>query len=232
MGRVALERGGPVLYLPARSDLDVDGGLTVPEDGDVLLWEMNHREVSRGPNQHPPVRRTGRVLQTDIGFTVTEALAPASATSAHFHFHFLNKKRRPEVTLTGFPVSSSNAMTDWPKVTIRDFLQTTPLSKQLRFTAATLNVAPAVLCGPASRRYQQRQRETPEPRAKRTTNPQGTGPFYLHEVDFARAQVVVEQPIKGAVVPVAVGRAHGRARAKVTPEGPVLANATKTAKPQ
>lgn len=101
-----------MLYLPARSDLDVDGGLTVPEDGDVLLWEMNNCEVSRRPNEHPllPVSHTGRTLQTDNCFNLAEMLAPASGTSAHFHF--LKKKRRLEVTLTGFPVSSSNAMTD------------------------------------------------------------------------------------------------------------------------
>lgn len=55
-----------VLYLPARSDLDVDGGLTVPEDGDIFLWEMNNGEVSRRPNEHPllPVSHAGWILQT------------------------------------------------------------------------------------------------------------------------------------------------------------------------
>lgn len=90
----------------------MDGGLTVPKDGDVLLWEMNNCEVSCRPNEHLvlPVSHTGWTLQTDNCFNLTEMLAPASGTSAHFHF--LKKKRRLEVTLTGFPVSSSNAMTD------------------------------------------------------------------------------------------------------------------------
>lgn len=45
-----------------------------------------------------------------VGFNWTKVIAPAIGTSAHFHF--LKKKRRLEVTLTGFPVSSSNAKTD------------------------------------------------------------------------------------------------------------------------
>lgn len=101
-----------MLYLPARSNLDVDGGLTVPEDCDIFLWEVNNCEVSCRPNEHPllPVNHTGCILQTKSCFNLTEMLAPASGTSAHFHF--LKKKRRLEVTLTGFPVSSLKVTTD------------------------------------------------------------------------------------------------------------------------
>lgn len=43
----------------------MDGGLTVPEDGDVFLWEMNHCEVSSWPDEHPllPINHTGWILQ-------------------------------------------------------------------------------------------------------------------------------------------------------------------------
>lgn len=90
----------------------MDGGLTVPEDSDIFFWEMNNGEVSCRPHEHPllPVNHTGWTLQTNYCFNLTEMIAPASGTSAHFHF--LKKKRRLEVTLTGFPVSSVNAMTD------------------------------------------------------------------------------------------------------------------------
>lgn len=55
----------------------------------------------------------------------------------------INKRK---VTLTGFPLSSSNAMKDLPMLMSRDFLQMTPLSKQSMFSAATLNITSALLC--------------------------------------------------------------------------------------
>lgn len=57
-------------------------------------------------------------------------------------------------------------------------------------------------------------------------------PFYLYKVDFACADVVIEQSIKGPVVPVTVSHAHGRTWLEVTQEGPMLANTTETAKLQ
>lgn len=60
----------PETHLPLRSDLDVDGCLSVPEDGDLLLWEMNHCEVSGRPDEHPllPVNHTGRILWGNTWF--------------------------------------------------------------------------------------------------------------------------------------------------------------------
>ena len=57
----------------------MDGGLTVPEDGDIFLWEMNHCEVSSWPDEHPllPVNHTGWILQ--------------GAESFHFRRHFSEK---------------------------------------------------------------------------------------------------------------------------------------------
>lgn len=52
-----------------------------------------------------------------------------------------------KMTLTGFPVSSSKAMKDLPMLISRDFLQMTPLSKQSTFSAATLSITSALLCG-------------------------------------------------------------------------------------
>ncbi len=52
-----------------------------------------------------------------------------------------------KVALTGFPVSSSNTKKDLPMLINRDFLQMTPLSKQSTFSAATLNITSALLCG-------------------------------------------------------------------------------------
>lgn len=62
---------GPSTYLPARSDLDVNGGLAVPEDGDFFLWKMNHCVVSGRPDEHLllPVDHTGRILQKTECFT-------------------------------------------------------------------------------------------------------------------------------------------------------------------
>lgn len=51
------------------------------------------------------------------------------------------------VTLTGFPVSSSNATKDLPMLISSDFLQMTPLSKQSTFSAVTLSITSALLCG-------------------------------------------------------------------------------------
>lgn len=52
-----------------------------------------------------------------------------------------------KMILTGFPVSSSNAMKDLPMLMRRDFLQMTPLSKQSTFSAATLSITSELLCG-------------------------------------------------------------------------------------
>lgn len=59
-----------------------------------------------------------------------------------------------------------------------------------------------------------------------------TPTYYLYEVDFACTDEVVEQSVKGPVVAVPVSGAHGRTWLEVTQEGPMLANATKTAKLQ
>lgn len=63
-------------------------------------------------------------------------------------------------------------------------------------------------------------------------NPKSVQPFYLHKVDFACTDVVIEQSIKRPVVAVTVSHAHGRTWLEVTQEGPMLANTTKTAKLQ
>lgn len=69
-----LAHSEPASYLPARSDLDVDGGLAVPEDGDVFLGEMNHCEVSGWPDEHPllPVNHAGWILQRPESVNFTE----------------------------------------------------------------------------------------------------------------------------------------------------------------
>lgn len=45
----------------------MDGGLSVPEDGDVLRWEVNHCDESCRPDEYPvlPVQRAGKVLWAD-----------------------------------------------------------------------------------------------------------------------------------------------------------------------
>lgn len=68
--------------------------------------------------------------------------------------------------------------------------------------------------------------------AKKGKNRKWMQPFYLYKIDFACADVVIEESIKCSVVPVTVSHAHGRTRLEVTQEGPMLANATKTAKLQ
>lgn len=62
------EESEPGSYLPARSDLDVDGGLTIPEDSDIFLWEVNHCEVSSRPDEHflISVNHAGRILQGKV----------------------------------------------------------------------------------------------------------------------------------------------------------------------
>lgn len=59
----------------------------------------------------------------------------------------IHADRKLKVILTGFPVSSSNAIKDLPMLMSRDFLQMTPLSKQSMFSVATLSVTSALLCG-------------------------------------------------------------------------------------
>ena len=164
-------------YLPARSDLDVDAGLSVPEDGDFFLWEMNHSEVPGWPDEHPllPVNHTRWILQkmgrtfywnvleyysrVDLNIIIQqkwqwlslllkgETIKPVAhilyfRIDASFHV-----KNILEVTLTGFPESSSNTTTDLPMLISRDFLQMTPLSKQSTFSAVTLSITSALLCG-------------------------------------------------------------------------------------
>lgn len=58
----------PASYLPARSNLDMHCSLSVPEDCDVFLWEMNHCEVPSWPDEHYllPVNHTGWILHKRV----------------------------------------------------------------------------------------------------------------------------------------------------------------------
>ncbi len=67
--------------------------------------------------------------------------------AGNLHHSLTNTENILKVTLTGFPVSSSKAMKDLPMLISRDFLQMTPLSKQSMFSAATLSITSALLCG-------------------------------------------------------------------------------------
>ena len=51
-------------HLPARSDLDVNSSFTIPEDDDIILWEVDDCEVSSWPDEHSllPVNHTGGIL--------------------------------------------------------------------------------------------------------------------------------------------------------------------------
>lgn len=51
------------------------------------------------------------------------------------------------MTITGVPVSSSKSRSDDPMLISSDFLQMTPVSKQSMFSAVTLSITSALLCG-------------------------------------------------------------------------------------
>lgn len=70
----------------------------------------------------------------------------------------IHADRKLKVILTGFPVSSSNAIKDLPMLMSRDFLQMTPLSKQSMFSAATLSVTSTLLCGQEKTRSERVQK--------------------------------------------------------------------------